>query len=409
MTWLKKNKIYFLSIFFLLGIIQPFFSIFKILDRVFLFDYYYAFSKSADAFLKGISFYKEGYNNYPPTILFISLPLHFIPVFLGQIVWTIFSFIALWISFFLIVKIIDLKLSKEQYLFIIPLVLLSFPVKWTFGMGQVNNFILLLIVLTMFSLKKQSNISAILLGTAIAIKITPAIFLLWFLIRRKFIYILITCLTSLAIFLLSGIFFGFELINEYLFKIVPSLSNCFGKYTYYNQAFSGVFARFINNCEIQQIFWMIFSIIIIFVSLKFLIVKKRPPEVAFSVLILLALMINAFSWQHHFVWLLIPFLTTFHYCHSRFWIPDASIGINKSRMTTLILVSYILVSFNIKNPDLFMGNFFGKLLLSHVFLGTLVLWVLLIKVKSVELIESKTNNVIARSEATKSPPLAGSR
>jgi hypothetical protein len=72
------------------------------------------------------------------------------------------------------------------------------------------------------------------------------------------------------------------------------------------------------------------------------------------------LLINNFSWQHHFVWLIFPLITNFYFIKNRKlgWLYFFVLGL-----------SFFLIGLNLKNPNIFPIAF-----TSHVFYGTLMLW-----------------------------------
>lgn len=249
------------------------------------------------------------------------------------------------------------------------MMLLAFPVKWTLSLGQINNFILLPMVLAFFFYRSRKPVaSGLSIGLAACLKIVPGALLLYFLTKREFKIFVSGLMTVITLFLLSGVAFGFNLVGEYFSKVVPATFGIEGKYTYYNQAASGFFSRVINNGNNAATATIIFSLLILVVTLYLLLRQKEVDAFGYSLIISTILLINSFSWQHHFVWLLFPFLTLFAYlkkCPSR-------------KMQLLTFVSYLLVAFNIKRPELLMSSFFDKILLSHVFFGNFLLWLLLV-------------------------------
>lgn len=358
-----------LIIFFLVGTIQPLYSLSKILLYGGLFDLGF-YRQAGQLFLSGKSIYSLGNMGYPPTSLFIFIPVAFLPVFSGQIIWSIFSFSCLLVSFIFSVKSLNLKLSKNDILLLSPLTLMAFPVKWTFGLGQINNFILLLLVLAFFFFKKgKERMSGVILGLAISFKITPVYLLLFFLTQRKFKVILAAVLTGITAFAISGFTFGFGLIKEYFFLVVPRFIGPSGKYTYYNQALSGFIARLVNGANYVTILTTAISLLLFLISVYRLLKQRNSASLSYSLIISLSLIINSYlSWQHHFVWLLFPFLTAFSYVKNR----------KSLVLKVLLIISYLLVATNIKQPNLLSSGLFGKILLSHVFLGNLLLWGILI-------------------------------
>jgi hypothetical protein len=105
---------------------------------------------------------------------------------------------------------------------------------------------------------------------------------------------------------------------------------------------------------------------VVLIALSFLIIwlknskKAAAVNLTFSLLITLSLLINNFSWQHHFVWLLFPFITIFYFMKDK----------KLSWYYYLVLgISFFLVGFNLKSP-----NLLPVILISHVFYGALMLW-----------------------------------
>ena len=85
----------------------------------------------------------------------------------------------------------------------------------------------------------------------------------------------------------------------------------------------------------------------------------------FGTLITANLIVNTFSWQHHFVWLIVPFYASVFMC----------LKLKKKFLYLLILfVSYFLISINFPNPEILPVIF-----QSHVFLGTLILFIIQLK------------------------------
>lgn len=359
----------FLVLFFVLGTLQPLSSLTRILLYGGLFEYNFTYLRAANAELAGKSIYSFGDINYPPPALFLFIPFHFLPVFWGQIIWSVISLGCLVLALFFSFKALEIDWGWKNLILILPLTLLAFPTKWTLGLGQINNTILLLMVLGFFFHRRNKFVlSGLSLGVATSLKIVPGALLLYFLVKKEFKIFVSGMITMVALFLLSGFAFGFNLVGEYFSKVVPATLGIEGKYTYYNQAASGLFSRILGDGERAVVATMIFSFLVLLVTLFILRRQKKVDAFGYSLIISSTLLINSFSWQHHFIWLLFPFLTIF-----------ACLKKHPNRkLQVLVLVAYLLVAFNIKEPGLLMGNFFGKILLSHVFLGNFLLWLLLV-------------------------------
>lgn len=327
--------------------------------------------KAAKAILSGASPYltKTGIPfNYPPTSLFLLIPFSLFSLFSAQIIWTFFSTFCLGLSIYLSIKVLKLKLKTEGLLLLILLIILAFPVKWTLGMGQINHLILLLLVAAFyFFQKKKESLAGVCLGLAVVFKLIPIFLLVLFLIKRKWKVIFYSLLTILLVNLAVIGAFGGDLVGEYFFRILPSLFETAGKEVYYNQAFSGFIARLTLSHFFR--FWLSFAFSAFIFLLCFWLTTKYKKLTSFDYALFMTatLLANGLSWQHHFVWLIFPFLTLFSFLKKQknisFWLVS--------------LLSYFLVAFNIKNPALFSGRFLSPFILSHVFWGTMILFGLL--------------------------------
>src|SRR3989344_4005410 len=293
-----------------------------ILLRVFLLDFYPDFSVYYSAVKVALSGGNPYSNDlslfapfmYPPQILFIFIPFLYIPYIVAEKLWLFMSFVFLFLSLIFLFKINKQKLLTPQSIFLCSLVFLSFPLKFTLGMGQINVMILLFSVLFIYFLHKDKDyIAGILLGLSISLKLFPALGSPW-----------------------DG--------------------------GYYNQALSGTITKLTGSPN--QLFQFIVSSILIIISAWVILSKKKKTHSMISMdigmIITLSLLINNFSLQHHFVWLLIPFLTIFYYLKK-----------NKYQWHYYVLlgISSFLVSINLRFPSLY-----PPLIKSHVFFGAFILW-----------------------------------
>jgi alpha-1,2-mannosyltransferase len=310
----------------------------------------------------------DGSYIYPPISLLLFIPLTPLPVMIAGRVWTVFSIILLLVSVWLLLK--QYGATKNLMIICITgiLVFNFFPVKFNLGMGQINNVMLLLIVLAMsVSNKEKDGLAGAFYGTSIALKYMPLFILPYLLIRKKWRMLLALCATILGLMLVGFIvimpsasiyFFEHTVLNTALFS---------SWYVYYNQALSGFLLRDFPMFSAVQL-----DIIRISISLLFLLItayvvlkrrrhKKENPDLEISVFLILNLLLNTFSDQHHFVLFLIPLLVTFFVLKQ-----------NKLKWKYYVIpaICYLLVASNMKNPSAF-----PVLLQSHVFYGAVLLWI----------------------------------
>ncbi|OGG12937.1 hypothetical protein A2773_01880 [Candidatus Gottesmanbacteria bacterium RIFCSPHIGHO2_01_FULL_39_10] len=341
-----------------------------ILLRVFLLDFYPDFSVYYSAVKVALSGGNPYSNDlslfapfmYPPQILFIFIPFLYIPYIVAEKLWLFMSFVFLFLSLIFLFKINKQKLLTPQSIFLCSLVFLSFPLKFTLGMGQINVMILLFSVLFIYFLHKDKDyIAGILLGLSISLKLFPVLLLPYLLLIRKWKILLSALTTLITITVLTLFAFGHEMLLEFWYKVLPALGSPWDG-GYYNQALSGTITKLTGSPN--QLFQFIVSSILIIISAWVILSKKKKTHSMISMdigmIITLSLLINNFSWQHHFVWLLIPFLTIFYYLKK-----------NKYQWHYYVLlgISSFLVSINLRFPSLY-----PPLIKSHVFFGAFILW-----------------------------------
>jgi hypothetical protein len=232
-------------------------------------------------------------------------------------------------------------------------------------MGQINNIVLLMVVLFIyFYVKKREILSGSFLAIAISLKLFPVLLIIYLIFNKRWKTLLSVILTMLAIALVTFIFIDPRIISYFSLTVLPSLLESW-KADYYNQSLSAFLIRDLGNLELANIVRAAISVILIIISLMLVWVSRKNNKsglLSISLLITLSLIVNTFSWQHHFVWLLIPLLITFYH------IKNNHLG---KQYYLFLGLSYLLMAVNLKNP-----SSFPVFVQSHVFYGALLLYIL---------------------------------
>ncbi len=333
------------------------------------FDVYYY---SARYLLEGTDPYTLTPNGmsfiYPPPAILLLSWIGLFPIGISQDIWTILSALSLVLSVYLLIKIVIPKVPIVTFLFLLSLALVSFPVKFTLGMGQINLFILLLISLTLyFGVGNRHCLAGFMLALATMIKLSPVFLLLLFIKNRNFkaigaFGITISCLIALSFFVL-----GKETVFHYAVTILPSLPTV-GNGAYYNQALTGFMARAgIQSNMAGVIHWVVLcmSVIGAYLGIK---QSSKPLDILLSasLLVTLSLIAGGLTWQHHMVLLIIPLATLYL----------SLFGQKKKKLPEIVVFSlaYCLIAYNIKFPERVSLNLFS---LSHGLWGMILLLALL--------------------------------
>lgn len=348
---------------------------FLFLCKAFFLGYYPDFSGyyyGPKAFLSGGNPYLTRQNFftpfvYPPFVLIFFIPLIAIPFQIAEILWTVVSFLLLFASLFIFLKMYKQKMLSISSLLIGILICLFFPVKFSLGMGQINIVVFFLITLGVYFYNRNKNwLSGFLLGLSILLKFFPVLVILYLGLKKQWSILLFVLSTIICGLLLAFLFLGPSINFYFYLHIFPGYFSGW-KGDYYNQSFSGVLMRAYVPTDIGEVLRNAFSLLglsITFIAIFLTKIKRSLHAVNLSIgcLMTISLLANNFSWQHHFVWLLFPLLATFY-------------AIRKLKNNSIYYVilgfSYILVAINLKNPQAF-----SVLFQSHVFFGAFMLWIL---------------------------------
>lgn len=333
------------------------------------FSAYYHVSKF---FLEGVNYYAHpellsiSYS-YPPIDFLLFVPLTYLPFPTAEIVWTVLNICLLVVSIYFLTKIFAEKFFSRMNMLFMTLVFISFPTKFTLGMGQLNIFVLWLMVYGLWLMKKKKPYkTGLVLGAALSIKFSP-IFLPFFFLMKFNKKILIGIIVAAFInILLVLLFVPISTTYYYIAKIAPDFLLSSWKLDYYNQSLAGLVGRSLGMGSVSAIVKNVISIGFIFWSF-FVIYKNKKKDVlstmlSIGIVMTLSILFNTFSWQHHFVWLIVPFYSTIFYLKKIK---------AKNNYYLLIIISYVLVSINFPNPNILL-----VILQSHVFYGGLILLLL---------------------------------
>jgi|GEM_PF-6064358 len=314
--------------------------------------------------------------NYPPTALIFFFPLAFFPPEVTRIIWEIVIFISLLVSIKLSLSLLKIKSNLTLWFSILSLSILSFPIRHTFGMGQVSIIIFLFLITSFYFLEKGSEKKgALYLSFAVLLKAFPLIILPFIILKKRWKYIFYLFIFITFFFILITLFIGLNCWKEF-FAVLPKPDFGLVRADYYEQNITAFVSRSIElNILKFPIFILIEMIIILGTAIKFLKQKaKNFTPIEISLLLIVAIIATGFNWQHYFTLMIFPFLTLYK---------EIIIRKDKIILIFIFILSYILVSINIKNPIQFEKTygFIGNIFLSHEFIGSVIVWITFIFIK----------------------------
>jgi len=177
------------------------------------------------------------------------------------------------------------------------------PVLSTFGYGQVNLALMALVIVDCLALRRSRGV---LVGLAAAIKLTPAVFVLYFLVKRDWK----AAATSIASFLgfgLVGFLFAPTDSREYWFSTVFDPSRIGGLAYMNNQSLRGLLHRLHPLPVVETLLWAMLTIMVL--ALAWRAARRATNDVtALTAIAIAGLLASPVSWSHHWVWAAPAFL-----------------------------------------------------------------------------------------------------
>lgn len=173
------------------------------------------------------------------------------------------------------------------------------PVWGTFGYGQVNLFLLALVV-TDCLLVTDRRFRGVLVGVAAAIKLTPAIFVLYFLVRRDWR----AAITSAAAFAALAVL-GFVVMPgdsvQYWFHSLLNPDRIGDMSLSTNQSIRGLVRDLGLAQGVETLLWAALAAAVVALAV-FVARRTRDDLVALFVIAAAGLLASPVSWLHHWVW-----------------------------------------------------------------------------------------------------------
>jgi hypothetical protein len=204
----------------------------------------------------------------------------------------------------------------------VPLFTAIEPVRETLGYGQVNLLLFALVMADLVALRwrargqtpsgswayrlwRSGAWAGVGIGLATAIKLTPALFILYFVVTRQWRAAMTAVGTALAVTV--GTFFvaGRESVT-YWGNVIWHTERIGAADMTPNQSLAGVLARIYDSIETPGLMWLAFSLLILAVGLSRASAAHADGDelTAFTLVGLTANIISPISWSHHLVFVI---------------------------------------------------------------------------------------------------------
>lgn len=267
---------------------------------------------------------------YPPFAAVLMIPLAVMPLPLAELLVTASSLSCLGVTIWLVLSRVrpDLELRTKATLTITAVVVLlaSEPVRTTLWFGQINLVLMAAVALDCLT-KKPRWPRGVLIGIAAVTKLTPAAFILYFLIRKDWRAAGTAAATSAAVVGFGFLAFPQESSKYWLHTVTDT--NRIGSPDYIgNQSIKGMVSRLLGlSHSAAPVVWLGVGLVVVCVGAALMhylftlekawdvdTVAGTPPVTVLSVTALLVnaavlLLISPVSWTHHWVWAGIAMVT----------------------------------------------------------------------------------------------------
>lgn len=191
-----------------------------------------------------------------------------------------------------------------------PAVIFLEPLRANFDFGQINVVLMTLVIADCVP-RRTPWPRGVLLGVAIALKLTPAVFLLYFLLRRDTRALLVTA-ASVVVATLAGFAFAWRDSWEYWTETVRNTDRIGTATLNTNQNIAGALARLGLGEGERFIVWtaLCFAVLGLTVWAARRALRAGQPVLALLCVAMFGLAVSPVSWSHHWVWALPTVLVT---------------------------------------------------------------------------------------------------
>ena len=266
------------------------------------------------AWLKGLPLYMTDFSSqldgvrlqftYPPIAAVLFGPFAVVPLWLAKAVVAVGSFTALSGTLLAVLAKVNRRNGFTLALagFAGAAALRLEPVRSTLDFGQINILLMVLVAADCLVVRNR-QLRGLLVGLAAAIKLTPAVFVLYFLVRRDWR----AAATSVVSFVLFGML-GWVLAPgdsaDYWFGALLDSGRVGGLAYATNQSIRGVLHRINPPVMVEYGLWALLSIIVVGLAVLAArrAVRAGQDAVALVAIAIAGLLISPVSWTHHWVW-----------------------------------------------------------------------------------------------------------
>lgn len=236
---------------------------------------------------------------YPVFAAIVMVPLAVVPYTVALVLLFVLSVAALAVSIYLTVRVAWPAGGRPGALSVSMLTLaaalLIEPVSQTLAFGQVN-LVLMAMVLVDCLAPRTRWPRGLMIGLAAAIKLTPAGFVLFFLVRRDFRSTAVAAATGIAA---TGIGFAVDPDASARYWFGGPAAGVSGSTFFSNETIQAVLARQDLTGVPFTVLWLVGVVVLL--VLAYPVIRRAEPATALAATAAVVLMASPTSWSHHWV------------------------------------------------------------------------------------------------------------
>ena len=299
-------------------------------------------------------------NAHPPTSILLALPFARMSYPVAMLAWNLMSLAFFGMTLWLTFRALGFRLDAWLIFPAIALFLICNPVRQQVNQGQLN--LVLLLLLTCLWLADRAGrlrTAGILLGAATAIKLFPAFFFLYFILRKRWTvaaYGIAAFVTATAI---TVAILGVEAYRSYITEVVPQVSTY--RNGWINASLAGLWTKWFDAGALSPMplpglprhlsplvklpalasAGLVASSLVVLLLWARAVLRSRSlptTDLAFGLTLITMLLISPLTWDHYFLLLLLPLV--------QLWI-----GLSDAKRARIVL--FLLLACLWTNPLLF--------------------------------------------------------
>jgi alpha-1,2-mannosyltransferase len=247
---------------------------------------------------------------YPPLAAIAFSPFAWLPLPAASAAITATTLVLLVASTAMVLTRLDVcpgSLAQRCWLaaaITAPAVLHLEPIRSNFDFGQINVVLMALVIADCVP-RRTPWPRGLLLGLAIALKLTPAVFLLYFALRRDGRAALVS-VASFVTATLAGFVLAWRDSVEYWTTTVHNTDRIGTATLNTNQNISGALARLGLPEDVRFVLWVAACFVVLGLTIWAArrVLRADQPVLALICVALFGLVVSPVSWSHHWVWTL---------------------------------------------------------------------------------------------------------